>query len=202
MRQRFMFRFWLDVVKPSERDLAEYLENLKAKRQLTAAIRDGLRLIRDLRAGNLDVLCELFPWVERALMDAIEAATKSSSDNAENSESNAILSKLDALQRVIEAQKPGGHVQAPSSGPAPQMMSGNLSSLAGSKPLPPPDANDDLADMLEVKEATPSDVNATQNFINSLMALQSVKSPKSDKPRKPDYRKPLSPDAIEVRQVT
>ena len=86
------------------------------------------------------------------------------------------------------------------------MVSGNLGGLkpiAGAdKALPPPDAHDNLADLLDIKDAVPSSVNPGQNLINSMLRMQAVKSPKSDKPSKRDYRKPPNPDAIEVRQAT
>lgn len=55
--------FWLDVNKPDEQELAEYVGDLKEQRSFVSTIRDGLRLVRDLRAGRTDVLRELFPWV-------------------------------------------------------------------------------------------------------------------------------------------
>lgn len=183
---------WLDDQKAEHADLLRYASELKQVRKFSEAVRDGLRLIRDLRAGSLDVLCELFPWVENALMDAIEAAASDKSGNSGNGE---VLARLDQLQRKLDAQQlPGSTYQQ-----APSMVSGNLGEL---KPLSPPKSDDDILASLEVKEADRSDVNATQNFINSLMALQSTSSPKPSKPQKPDYRKPRNlDDLIEVRQA-
>ena len=41
--------------------VAEHIQKLKSERAFTSTIRDGIRLIVDLRAGRVDVLRELFP---------------------------------------------------------------------------------------------------------------------------------------------
>lgn len=66
MPQRFRLRhtFWLDMRKVDEAELAETIETLKQNRSFAATIRDGIRLICDLRAGQTEVLFELFPWVK------------------------------------------------------------------------------------------------------------------------------------------
>lgn len=61
MRRRFFF--WLDDDKDDEQSIIEMVKNLKHNRQFTATIRDGIRLVNDLRQGKTDVLLELFPWV-------------------------------------------------------------------------------------------------------------------------------------------
>jgi hypothetical protein len=60
---RLRFTFWLDLSKDEEFRLSEQIEELKAKRSFAKVIRDGIRLICDLRAGRTDILLELFPWV-------------------------------------------------------------------------------------------------------------------------------------------
>lgn len=64
---RLKFMFWLDSTKPDEDSLIEQVEQLKQERLFVKTIRDGIRLIIDLREGNLDVLMELFPWTKDAL---------------------------------------------------------------------------------------------------------------------------------------
>jgi hypothetical protein len=61
---RRQFRFWLDAAKSDEHDLIEYIYKLVETRLFASTIRDGLRLLRDLRARRTDVLQELFPWIE------------------------------------------------------------------------------------------------------------------------------------------
>ena len=55
--------FWLDLGKPRENRIANLIAELKEKRSFASSVRDGLRLIVDLRAGRVDVLRALFPSV-------------------------------------------------------------------------------------------------------------------------------------------
>ena len=70
-RFRLRFTFWLDVQKRDEAVLAETIETLKQNRTFASTIRDGIRLVCDLRAGQTEVLFELFPWVKDALQPAL-----------------------------------------------------------------------------------------------------------------------------------
>lgn len=65
LRQRF--NFWLDLNKTDDAILAHEIQDLKKCRQFSQTIRDGIRLIVDLRRGNTSVLCELFPLIEERL---------------------------------------------------------------------------------------------------------------------------------------
>ena len=69
--RRLMFRFWLDIFKPEEAKIVDTIEDLKSDRSFTQTIRDGIRLICDLRDGKLDVLFELFPWVKAEFIEYI-----------------------------------------------------------------------------------------------------------------------------------
>jgi hypothetical protein len=60
-RPRYRFEFWLDSNKNDELLLMEEIAALKKKRLFAQTIRDGIRLIVDLRRGSFDVLVELFP---------------------------------------------------------------------------------------------------------------------------------------------
>ena len=62
-RHRLRFVFWLDLLKPDEEAIADTIEHLKNERLFVKTIRDGIRLVCDLRGGGIDVLCELFPEV-------------------------------------------------------------------------------------------------------------------------------------------
>lgn len=70
-RARAQFRFWLNIMKDPEFELAQEIVLMKKRKKFTATIKDGLRLILDLRAGRLDVLLELFPWVKDAVMQEV-----------------------------------------------------------------------------------------------------------------------------------
>ena len=67
---RMKFMFWLDVTKRGEDELIGQIEDLKRERLFAKTIRDGIRMICDLRAGQTDVLFELFPWVKDTLQSA------------------------------------------------------------------------------------------------------------------------------------
>ena len=62
-RYRLKFTFWLDVTKTAELWLADEIENLKNQRLFSQTIRDGIRLMAELRAGRTDTLFSLFPWL-------------------------------------------------------------------------------------------------------------------------------------------
>lgn len=67
---RLMVSFWLDISKQSEHDLNEHIRMLKKKRMFSYSIRAGLALLKDLREGKTDVLCEMFPWIKSRLQPA------------------------------------------------------------------------------------------------------------------------------------
>lgn len=99
---RVMQKFWLDVTKPDENELLNYIHTLKnpqtrggSRYSFAATIRDGLRLIRDLRAGKVDVLIELFPWIEELLIAKTAAAPRQESP---------IFSQLERLEKLLLAQ--------------------------------------------------------------------------------------------------
>jgi hypothetical protein len=197
-RQRERVDFWLDLLKPDEWELLQLIEALKKQRLFAKTVRDGIRLIYDLSQGKTDVLEELFPWV----LDPVAEPRSSSDDNGR------IFNELTEMRREFEEIKHlgGGHQVSPLSTEEakPMLVSGNLKSLAGSsKPLPGPEDHDDLADMLEVKDAAPESGSiASQNFINSMLALQNVKSDKPSKPNKSVKRERRSlDDLLEIRTV-
>jgi hypothetical protein len=70
-RARAQFRFWLDVMKDPEFELAQEILLMKKRRKFQTTIKDGLRLMLDLRAGKIDVLLELFPFVRDAIAKEI-----------------------------------------------------------------------------------------------------------------------------------
>ena len=62
-RFRLKFMFWLDLTKEDEYELAEQIDILKQQRRFVETIRDGIRLVVDLRAGRTDRLFAMFPWL-------------------------------------------------------------------------------------------------------------------------------------------
>src|SRR5215207_10111766 len=63
-RFRPRYTFWLDMFKADEVALAQTIAELKRERTFVSTIRDGIRLICNLRVGRSEVLFELFPWVK------------------------------------------------------------------------------------------------------------------------------------------
>lgn len=149
---RLQFAFWLNMSKPGEEAIADTIETLKQQRTFARTIRDGIRLICDLRAGKLDVLFELFPWVRAEFLEYMQSLqpTKSAADTA----LQAQLARLESL-----------------------LLAGNIESGGGPKPLnvakvPGPIVDDDMPE-LEIKKAK-STGNASENFLKSAFAVAGI----------------------------
>jgi hypothetical protein len=82
-RFRLRFTFWLDMHKKDEALIAEQIESLKADRTFASTVREGICLICDLRAGRLDVLLELFPFVAERLKSPSDSALQARIDKLE-----------------------------------------------------------------------------------------------------------------------
>lgn len=94
---RYQFRFWLDCDKDDQLLLADAIDDLKHQRAWAGTIRDALRLVLDLRAGGLDVLFELFPWVMADLNERVEARARAAADAH-------ITGQLARLERLLAQQ--------------------------------------------------------------------------------------------------
>lgn len=75
-RYRLPFTFWLNVQDDTDCALADECSAMIEKRQLTPMIRNGLRLILDLKAGKTEVLEQLFPWVLEGRSVVIETPSQ------------------------------------------------------------------------------------------------------------------------------
>ena len=147
MAYRVQHRFWLDLDKPEEEALNDQVVDLKQSRAFMGTIRDGLRLIQDLRAGRLDVLFELFPWVKTELYS--ESAGPSSGDNDD------LKRQIERLEQLL-LQQSNGPIMAPVGGPKP------LAKVASSAP-----ENDNLLVMKKAK----SRGDSAKNFLDSAFNL-------------------------------
>jgi hypothetical protein len=67
-RFRLRFTFWLDMLKEGEAEIAETIEDLKANREFARTIREGIQLITSLREGNIDLLFQMFPWIQPEML--------------------------------------------------------------------------------------------------------------------------------------
>lgn len=150
---RFRLRhiFWLDVNKPDEAELAETISYLKEQRSFAATIRDGIRLVCDLRAGRLDVLLELFPWMAKEL----------SASHPSDSSTSKLERQLERLEQMMLYQGSSSTKPAPPGSPKPLGVTQHFSG---------PIHDDDGDHSLNIRKDTSTD--AAQNFINSMMSLQ------------------------------
>lgn len=139
--KRLRFTFWLDMHKADENQLAEWIDSLKEKRLFSQTIRDGIRLILDLRKGRTEVLRELFPWV---------LEQSDSKPNYDQLTADELKQHLARLERLLLDHKPAD---------APPML-----------PAPRPAKPADDGIELEIKAAT-SDENPTFNLMISMMGL-------------------------------
>lgn len=96
---REKFKFWLDLNKDDELLIAETIDELKRQRSFVSTIRDGIRLICDLRQGKLNVLFELFPWVKAALQTPM------------GQEGDDLKRKIDLLEQLILVQYSDSRVE-------------------------------------------------------------------------------------------
>ena len=145
-RFRLQIKFWLDLHKTEERDLADLIAELKQARTFSRVVRDGIRLVTDLWRGNLDVLLMLFPWVEEAFYQRF-AEQQPESDRA-------IQAHLARLEQLFLEQ-----------GNRPVTVTGGLKPLAAMS-----QSNEEEGNLLVVKQAQ-SDGNSAQNFLEAAFGL-------------------------------
>jgi hypothetical protein len=160
--KRFRVRqvFWLDMQKEDEFALAETIDKLKQQRTFVRTIRDGVRLILDLRAGRVDVLLELFPFVRTAL---------SGSSGSGNTDEVKALKTM--LEQFIVTNSAGTtyHMGGLKSLPSGQKQDGPKAMNTKQFDLPRFDDEDDLDTLIVTKDTS---TDSAQNFINSLQRLQ------------------------------
>ena len=143
-RFRLKFMFWLDLTKDDEYELAEQIDVLKQQRRFVETIRDGIRLVVDLRAGRTERLFAMFPWLLGEVDRQADANTET------------IQQEFDRLWGALASQSLGGEPRA------------GLQSFAGSGFAPPPDEDEEVE--LQVKAV--KNGASGKNFLSSLMNLQ------------------------------
>lgn len=155
-RYRMRFDFQLNVAKNEEFAIAEQISFLKQQGLYSKTVRDGIRLVSDLREGNLDVLFELFPWVRAEFLEHIVAVQPQKSE-AEL----AIARQLARIEELLASDK---------SSPALDTQGGG-----GPKPMTVPQVAapvfDDEDDELPVITKAKATGSAAQNFLNSAFSL-------------------------------
>lgn len=151
-RFRLRFPFWLDMQKKEEADLADTIQELKDQRAFASSVRDGLRLIVDLRAGRLDTLLELFPWVAERLMGV------GMGDG--NSDLKDHMKRLEQL--LLDQRRSTTHQEMRPLG------QGGLKPMSVPKVDLPRFDDEDDADLVTVKEAVVDPAQISKNFMESM----------------------------------
>lgn len=183
-RFRLMYKFWLDVNKPDEFELAEQIDELKAEHTFTKTIRDGLRLIQSLRQGRVDVLLEMFPFVEAELQPRLDVPDNSVLYEEIGGLRQLIADRLAATNGANMPHKVGelvgetvpdladlpsmfvatGEVENP--GTTRENFSSGLGDLFGDDD---DDFDDDEAELMVRKDTS---TVSTQKIVTSMMSLQ------------------------------
>ena len=155
-RYRVMHKFWLDITKEDEDQLDEQIHWLKANRSFVKVVKDGIRLICDLRKGRVDVLFELFPWVKAEFLAGIQTQ--------ETAGEKALRQQLERLEKLLIEQ---GNTPIP----MPQLpaSTGPKALDASRFDLPTFDDEDDLETILLQPDTS---TDSAANFLNSVLNLQ------------------------------
>jgi hypothetical protein len=157
-RYRMRFDFQLNVAKEDEHAIAEQIADLKSQGLYSKTVRDGIRLVSDLRDGNLDMLFELFPWVRAEFLAYVASTQPQLSDTEIN-----IQKQLSRIEQLLENGEP----------PAAEA---NTTDREGEpKPMQVPSISPDDSDFddympLIVAKATASGKTA-RNFLDSAFKL-------------------------------
>ena len=170
-RKRFMF--WLNVHRSDEQELAGHLQHLKQQRQFTTVIRQGVELVDNLRSGKVDFLLRSFPFVAQVIKEQVQAELAE-----QRRQLQAEREKLLAEQRRFDwliSQSYPSQVTSPVQSPlAPVSANGANSGLQPVAPMAETDDDEDLSDLLVVREAKSDGKQATANFLASMARLQNA----------------------------
>ena len=178
---RLQQRFWLDITRPIENELVHYIDDLKQKRSFTSTIRDALHLIKDLRQGSIRILLLLFPWV----WDQIEAEVRASMTEPRHTELHpALAAHMARLEKLLSERTERSSSGIPADTPIPKTLLMKQQSIS------------DEESSLEIKAAAGDGKRATQNFMRSLMAIQTSyrKDDTAESPPKSPDTKTISGD--------
>ena len=159
-RYRMRYDFQLNVAKDDELAVAEQITNLKTQGLYSKTVRDGIRLVSDLREGNLDVLFELFPWVRAEFLEYVASAQPQKSDTEINIQKQ--LARIEELLANGEAAMPAPKIANGAGGPK------GIKAPAVAGPL----LDDDNDVELTIKKTKTDGKQSAQNFLASAFALQ------------------------------
>jgi hypothetical protein len=157
-RYREKFMFWLNLVDNQEFAIAEQISELKKQRLFASTIRDGIRLIYDLRRGKVDVLFELFPWVKAEFLAGVQPQ--------ETAGERALREQLARIEQQL-LQQGNVPLQLLSSAPK-SVASGPKAMTVPAFSAPSFDEDDEFNTVILKKDTS---TNSSQNFINSMLNL-------------------------------
>jgi hypothetical protein len=153
-RYRMRFDFQLNIAKDDENAIAEQILELKGQGLYSKTVRDGISLVSDLRAGSLEVLFDLFPWVRADFLEYM-ASIQSQKNETELVIAEQLARIETMLSRTGEGTSRGGQ-------PKPLHIPAVPESVFD---------DDDDPDMLTLTKVAATG-KATQNFLNSISRLQ------------------------------
>jgi hypothetical protein len=178
-RYREKFTFWLDLVKDDEFALAEIVAELKKSRTFAKTIRDGIRLMIDLKNGSVKVLRELFPFVfetvaavleeERVQLERERIKMEQERLRLEQERARSEQGIQKQLQKLEELLLQQGNIPIQISETSTSLSSGPQQLHVPKFELPKFDEDDEL-DTIVLQKDTSTD--SALNFLNSMMALQ------------------------------
>jgi hypothetical protein len=187
-RKRFreQQQFWLDLNKPEDAALSKKIAQLKANREFSSTVRQGITLVMALREGDLTLLDEMFP---QAVDEIFQSGVDSVGTKVDGTDVEEKLTALTTMVKRLSASSIGNSESKP------LLVSGNLKALAGS--------NQPQDDLLEVKDVLSKNGNvAAQNLINSMLRSKEVKSDAASRPsKKVKGTQQSMEDLIEVKSL-
>ncbi|HKI53500.1 MAG TPA: hypothetical protein VJ987_05200 [Anaerolineales bacterium] len=99
-----MYKFWLQLDKPEEKELSQKLEAIRKQRKFAPTMRTALHLFFSLMEGRTDVILDLFPWIKDVLQDTSEhpnSSNKNSITIAIKDDTYALRAHIERLEQLI-----------------------------------------------------------------------------------------------------
>lgn len=165
---RVVHHFWLNIWNTSEGRLDNEVQELKKQRKFAETVRDGLRLILDLRAGSLEVLFELFPHLQERLAGQTTSPTPQPPPTPDPTE----LAKEIAAQIILQGGTGGYMMQSTGQQPDTNRTGQGSKQLTPKQFELPKFEDDDDETQPSIAVTKNTSTSATSNFIAAAMALQ------------------------------
>ena len=146
----------------------EVVEELKVNRKYQPTMINLLRLHRDMGAGGMVLLSELYPDVVQAMRQQVRLELQHEMHLRDDSKMSAVIDELANMRDLLKS--------APQAAPRDlQTVQGaehGIGTINGAGVINAPNFDDDTDIVLTVSKDTSSS-DASHNFINSMLALQS-----------------------------